>query len=229
MDRVCFVPYERLKLNAVTADGWMHMDQSRRHRRGTLECVQGLVTLNDIGAGEVALEVFEGAHRYHKLFFEQCMPLDSEEEKAANKRDWCRLSAEQKQWYLQQKGVKQVRVHAKAGSLILWDSRLPHHAMPPRDNSQRSKVDRSVIYSCMVPRSWATPKILKKRIKAFENGRATSHWPQDGNTFQYKPRTYSSDIELFESDFDPQERQLKFLPTQTTNYPLLRRLVGYEQ
>lgn len=68
-------------------------------------------------------------------------------------------------------GVKVTRVHAKKGSLILWDSRLPHHAVPPVEGNmlfmervvgllsvQRSGRARFCIYVCMVPRRLGTEK-----------------------------------------------------------------------
>jgi hypothetical protein len=164
MDRVCFVPHERLRLNKATQAGWPHLDQSRATRRGTLECVQGFLTLNAIGAGEVALTVYEGAHRYHKRFFDEVVSKDAERAHKCAKDDWLKFDAKgagaDRAWYMAQPGVREVRVHAPAGAVVLWESRLPHHAMPPADNAQRSTVDRFVIYSCMVPRAWATPGVV---------------------------------------------------------------------
>jgi ectoine hydroxylase-related dioxygenase (phytanoyl-CoA dioxygenase family) len=233
MDRVCFVPHERLRMNKANQAGWMHMDQARVARRGTLECVQGFVTLNDIGAGEVALQVLEGAHKYHRQFFDEHLAVvDPERLSKCQNADWHKFDKDEGRdhaWYLAQPGVREVRVHAPAGSMVLWDSRVPHHAMPPKDNAHRSQIDRFVIYSCMVPRAWATQENMKKRIKAFETGRATSHWPQDGKAFPKKPRTYGKDTVLLDPNDDPVEKQVALLPTRVSNYALLRRLVGYHQ
>ena len=231
MDRVCFVPYERLRINKANQAGWPHLDQARATRRGTLECVQGFVTLNDIGPNEVALQVYEGAHKYHKRFFEEVVCKDADRAHKCANDDWCKFDAAagtDRAWYMAQPGVKEVRVHAPAGSLILWESRLPHHAMPPADNAQRSRVDRFVIYSCMVPRAWASDAVLAKRIKSFEAGRATPHWPHEGKAFPHKPRTYGKDTTLLDPNFDPRVRQLPALETRTTNYGLVKRLVGFE-
>jgi len=231
MDRVCFVPNDRLKLNKGNEQGWPHLDQAQVNRRGTLECVQGFVTLNDIGEGEVSLQVYEGAHKHHKRFFTERVAKDQKRWEGCYSTDWCKLDAEgqDRAWYMNQTGVKEVRVHAKAGSLVLWDSRLPHHAMPPKENAKRSKVDRFVIYSCMVPRRWANSTALEKRMKAHEKGLATPHWPHDGKTFPYKPRTYSKDTPLIDPTFNPVERQLNPLPNKVSNYALVRRLVGYDE
>ncbi len=235
MDRVCFVPYTRMKLNKATEAGWPHMDQARVTRRGTLECVQGFVTLNEIGEGEVALTVYEGAHVHHRAFFDDHLSKDPERFAKCASHDWLKFDTKSagsdRAWYMAQPGVREVRVHAPAGSAVLWDSRLPHHAMPPKDNALRQQraTDRYVIYTCMTPREWATPKVLEKRIKQHETGRATSHWPQDGTAFPYKPRTYGAETALLDPTFDPVSRQLVHLPTRTTDYPLVRRLVGYTE
>jgi ectoine hydroxylase-related dioxygenase (phytanoyl-CoA dioxygenase family) len=187
MDRVCFVPAHRLRIHSGNTFGWWHIDQARRSRRGPLGCVQGFVSLNAIGTGEVALEVLAGAHQYHAQFFEAQLPLESPRELKCKNADWHKFSQEDFDWYLKQPNVCKTRVHMKPGSLVLWDSRMPHHAMPPADNAQRSTIDRYVIYSCMVPRAWVSPQTLKKRISYFEHGRTTSHWPQDGKPFGFKP------------------------------------------
>jgi hypothetical protein len=228
MDRACFVPYTRLKINKANQAGWWHLDQATTARRGTLECVQGFVTLNDIGAGEVALTVLEGAHRHHARFFSEHL---SEERVAKCKKDWVKFDpdAKDKEWYLAQEGVRETRVHAPAGSLVLWESRLPHHAMPPLDPAARSQIDRYVIYTCMVPRSWALLRILKKRTEAFESGRATSHWPHDARLFGEKPWVRGADPEevLIDPHYDPVTKQVAKLPGAVSDFAMVQKLVGY--
>lgn len=226
MDRVCFVPSNRLKITKRTEKGWLHLDQSSQNRRGPLHCVQGFITLNNIGAGEVSLEVLAGAHRHHKAFFEHLAATDKTRDEGSEKADWLKFSDDDLVWYEKQDGVERVRVHAPAGSIVLWDSRLPHHAVPPRDSAQRSSVDRYVIYVCMVPRAWASPATLLKRICAFEKGRATPHWPHDSRMFPLKPRTYGK--ELICKDFDVTQQVNK--TRQAVDDPtLFRRLIGYDK
>jgi len=227
MDRACFVPYTRLKINKGNAGGWVHIDQSAASRRGTLECVQGFVTLNDIGPGEVALTVYEGAHKHHSRFFSE--HLDAERSAKCATSNWLKFEEADKAWYLAQNGVKETRVHAPAGSLVLWESRLPHHAMPPETQAARSQIDRYVIYTCMVPRIWASEEALKKRIAAFEKGRATTHWPQDAKLFALKPRTYGGapDEVLLDPHYDPVTKQVAKLPGAVSDFALVQKLVGY--
>lgn len=226
MDRVCFVPSTRLKLNKKTQFGWMHLDQASRLRRGNLECFQGFITLNDIGENEVALEVLAGAHRYHRKFFEECMPMNSERELKCKNKEWLKFTPEDLAWFEKQEGVKRTRVHAKAGALVLWDSRIPHHAMPPKDNAKRSKVDRYVIYTCMVPLSWTDEKTRKYRTNAFLNGRGTPHWPHDRSMFGLKPQTYGAELPCPKFSIPDQLRRLKTKSTPK-EYEQIKALVGY--
>jgi hypothetical protein len=235
MDRICFVPYERLKMTARNEFGWPHLDQSREGRRGPLKCVQGLVTFNPIGPGEVALVVYQNSHKHHARFFTERVEHDADRNKTSLKKDFCKLTEQDRAWYLAQPGVEEVRVHAPEGSLILWDSRTVHHALPPLDNTQRSMMDRYVLYSCMVPRAWAKPSAIAKRIQHFENGRSTPHWPHDGLSFPSKPRVYSKEDRetMIDPAFDPKTRQpldafFAAFQENPSECALLRRLIGYD-
>ena len=231
MDRACFVPYEQLKMNAKNAKGWWHIDQARIARRGPLQCVQGLVTLNDMGEGEVCLEVLEGAHRHHAAFFRERIETDAKRQADTRNDDWYKFDADtggDLAWYLSQPGVKRVRCYAKAGSLILWESRLPHQAQPPQNNALRSKIDRYAIYACMIPREWVKDgKVLQKRQKHFESGRATPHWPDSAKPFPAKPRTYGTPLPF--PTYNVLESQVQVLEQRlgADDYARAKRLVGY--
>ena len=75
--------------------------------------------------------------------------------------------------------------------MILFYSTLAHCAVPTRSNN---KTHRLAFYISMLPRSLATPSELKRRKKALENLRTTSHWAcisfkQNGEF----PRTYGAE------------------------------------
>eukprot|EP00913_Durusdinium_trenchii_P014018 g13163.t1 len=82
-----------------------------------------------------------------------------------------------------------VLVAAKAGDLILWDSRTVHcntpgwapeaEGMPFTQCAQMEEWQllREVGYVCMTPAAWASDETLEQRRKAFEEGISTSHWP----------------------------------------------------
>lgn len=216
-DRACFVPSGRYPR---TSD-WLHLDQASEKRRGTLQCVQGMLVLEDIGDSEVALEVLRGAHLHH----EQLFAAPSLTEKRLNKcksAEWLKLTEADIKWYSGQKNVERIRIKARKGSLILWDSRLPHHAVPPCTGAQGK--DRFCIYVCMLPRRCATQARLKAHRKYFDEGRATSHWPQDAKVFQEKPQLYGQPLP--EYIFDPRA-QLHQRDTRVPDRDLMRRLAGF--
>lgn len=218
MDRVCFVPPSRLR----TTKTWWHLDQTNTEIRGKLACYQGFVTLEDIGEGEVALEVMSGAHRHHAAFFEE--HLSPEARKACQNGNWHKFTPEDRDWYVNHDDVRPERVHMPAGSLVLWDSRLPHHARPPADPKKRSDLARFVIYTCMLPRGDTPEKVLAKRIKAHNEGRAMSHWPNAPKLFALKPRTYGQELPCSNFDVDA---MLDRARSKVSDRALMRRLVGY--
>ena len=74
---------------------------------------------------------------------------------------------------------------------------------------------RMVVYVSMLPRERAGPKVLAKRIKAFEGLRMTTHWTDKCELFPKAPRHYGTPFPEF----------------NTIEAPVLtalgRRLVGY--
>lgn len=74
MDRVCFVPPTQL----LSGKTWWHLDQSRSTRIGSLQCVQGMLVLEDIDESDVALQVMAGTQKYHGKFFTEHMKGDTE-------------------------------------------------------------------------------------------------------------------------------------------------------
>merc|ERR1719453_2965317 len=151
---------------APTRGGWWHVDQNalRAGQRGRC-CVQGLVTLTDANAATGGLCVVPRSHR-----------------------DFAALCARA---LLARGGVL---VCARAGDLILWDSRTAHcntPALAPAEEAEeeeeegRAKRDpavslqRQVGYVCMTPARWATAETLARRRDAFVRGESTSHWPHE--------------------------------------------------
>ena len=77
--------------------------------------------------------------------------------------------------------------------MVLWDSRTVHCGKEP-DKNRSNKKFRNIVYLCMTPRKWCLNRDIKKRIKAFEETRLTSHWPHKPKLFPKNPRTYGGDI-----------------------------------
>jgi hypothetical protein len=50
------------------------------------------------------------------------------------------------------------------------------------------------VYVCMTPRNLATDAFLRKKQKAFNELRMTSHWPHKPKLFSVNPRTYGGPL-----------------------------------
>ena len=172
------LPPEETKRGWFRNNGWLHSDQS--FTRNEFECVQGWVTGFDVNENDASLTLLENSHKYHKKF--------REEFKVTDKSDWYKLNEEQLKFY-DKKKCKQKVVKCPAGSLVLWDSRTIHSGI--ECNKKRKKPNfRNVAYVCMTPRKWSTPADLKKKRKAFNELRTTTHWPHKIKLFPKTPRTY---------------------------------------
>ena len=92
------------------------------------------------------------------------------------------------------KAYPQTCVLAKAGSLIMWDSRTCHQGIEPRKERENTDTIRCVVYTCFLPRSRSDTKNLEKKRTAFNEGRMTSHWPNDIKLFPKYPRSYGNPL-----------------------------------
>ena len=172
---------------------WYHTDQSS-HKIGR-HCIQGMVNLYDVNENDATLSILEKSHNYHQSFFE--------DNNIDNKSDWYKLKSDEEKKYFLNKGCKQYAVKAKAGSLILWDSRTFHCGKEcNRDRDEENF--RMVIYVCMMPRTTVyDPKVYAKKQKAFENLRITSHWANQCFLFPKSPRTYGGELPEFNMIHQP--------------------------
>ena len=59
--------------------------------------------------------------------------------------------------------------------MVLWDSRTIHCGSEPIKGRKKMNM-RNIVYICMQPRCLAKPNTLKRRIKAFEENRMSTHW-----------------------------------------------------
>lgn len=172
----------------LTNGGWWHTDQNSTkgpHRQGRVT-VQGLVTYFDATAETGGLCVIPGSHKHHE---EVCQRAHT----AGMKIDYVSVEHTDPIFKL----AEPVLVCAKAGDLILWDSRTIHCNTPAlhmakynedplsfkqTQNSDASGGDstellRLVAYVCMVPRSHASMEIMERRKQTFVHKMPTSHYP----------------------------------------------------
>lgn len=161
---------------------WYHTDQS--YTRTDFECLQSWVTGFDVNEGDATLAFIEGSHKFHKEF--------KEEFDVTNKSDWYQHNPEELEFY-KKKGLTEKTITCPAGSMVFWDSRLIHCGIPQMKEREKPNY-RCVAYICMTPRSRATQANLKKKQKAFEEQRLTSHWPHKPKLFSKNPRTYGNPL-----------------------------------
>jgi len=164
---------------------WFHTDQS--YLRNNKICVQGMVTAFDIENGDATLSVLENSHKYHKKFAETFNVKDDE--------DWYALSNEELSFYKNHK-CREHRILAKAGSLILWDSRTIHYGALPL-NKKKSNI-RFVTYISQLPKKFATKSIIKKKRQIFEGLRMTTHWANKNILFRKYPCKRNKKISYIE-------------------------------
>jgi ectoine hydroxylase-related dioxygenase (phytanoyl-CoA dioxygenase family) len=150
------------------------------------------VTLNDVNEGDATLQFLEKSHLFHKTFAnDHGDKIDEKDIKA----DWYQLSDEQMMWY-ENKGCTRTSIRCKAGDIVFWDSRTIHAGQEAIKGREKPN-ERYVIYVCMQPRSFASEKMLQKKLKAFEEQRTTSHWPCNIKLFSKNPRTYGRELKAF--------------------------------
>lgn len=187
------LPPEITNKGYFTGNKWYHTDQS--YTRNNLECYQGMVMGYDVNKGDATLACIEGSHRYHKKFAKKF--------KKSNKSEWYKLNDDETKWYIKKCNKKnntsdsEICVLAKAGDLILWDSRTIHFGKEC-DKGRKKKNIRLCVYACQLPRSHIKinkEKELLKKQKAFEEMRVTSHWPIKTKLFGKNPNTYGKKIQ----------------------------------
>lgn len=161
---------------------WYHTDQS--YLRPDFECIQSWVTAYDVDPGDATLAFMESSNIYHEEFAQKFEIKD--------KSDWYKHTREEQKFY-EDKGCEEKKITCKEGSMVFWDSRTIHcgtEALRKRDE----KKLRNVVYICMTPRERATEANLKKKRKAFENLRMTTHTPHKPKLFPVNPRTYGGPL-----------------------------------
>jgi hypothetical protein len=176
------LPHEITRRGWNRGNTWYHTDQS--YTRPEFECIQSWITGLDVKDGDATLGFMEGSHAFHQEFAETFGIRD--------KSDWCKLTREQEDFYLE-KGCAYKKIRCPKGSLVLWDSRTIHcgvEAVKGRLNPNT----RAIVYVCYTPRRLATSSILTKRIKAWNELRMTTHWPHKCILFGKRPRTYGKSL-----------------------------------
>jgi hypothetical protein len=167
-DGTCYVNSDTIKRDNV----WIHTDQAPITKG--LQCYQGFVSLTDnINRTWVC---YEGSHKLHEEY--------AKEKNLTSKKNWLLIDNE----YLEKIKEKKKIIHVKAGSLVLWDSRIFHQNQYGGD----CKEERLIQYVSYLPRKDLKEKIREKRMKYFLSRRTTSHWPYPVKVNGKQPQTYGN-------------------------------------
>ena len=161
---------------------WYHTDQT--YTENKFKCIQSWVTGLDVNDGDATLSLMEGSNKYHKEFAEHFGITD--------KKNWFKLTKEQEEFY-NEKGCHYKNIKCPKGSLVFWDSRTIHCGIEAAKTRLMPNF-RAIVYLCYMPRQLCSKANLKKKQKAFEELRATSHWPCKPTLFSKSPRTYGGEM-----------------------------------
>ena len=162
---------------------WYHTDQS--YTKPDFSCLQSWITGLDVNEGDATLSIMEGSNKYH-LEFQQRFNI-------TDKDNWYKLNEEQTQFYLE-KGCTFKHIKCPKGSLVLWDSRTIHCGIEAFKNRAVPNI-RAIVYLCYMPRQLCDKNNIKKKQKAFNELRTTSHWPCKIKLFPKNPRTYGRELQ----------------------------------
>ncbi len=163
---------------------WFHVDQS--FTKKGLKCIQGWVNAFETNPGDATITILETSHKFHEEFASTFSISD--------KSDWYKFTETELQFYNDRNCIEQ-KISCPRGSLVLWDSRLVHCGTEPLKQRPERNF-RCVIYVCYQPREYTDTKNLKKKQKAFNELRTTSHWSSKVILFPKVPRTYGGEIPI---------------------------------
>ena len=114
-----------------TTGGWYHVDQNFWNvGRQDLACVQALVTLTDVHEGTGGLVLFPGSHHHFARLSKLKRVKGEYQDKS---EDYVRFEDKDLERVLGKRGKCNMLpslVRARAGDMILWDSRVVHSGTP---------------------------------------------------------------------------------------------------
>jgi hypothetical protein len=176
------LPPEVTKRGWNKQNTWYHTDQS--YTENDFKCIQSWVTGLDVNHGDATLAIMEGSNKFHR----ECGELFQLKEKG----NWYKLNKEQEAFYIA-KGCTYKNIKCPKGALVFWDSRTIHCGVEAVKTRAQPNF-RAIVYLCYMPRALCSAVNLKKKQKALEELRSTSHWPSKPKLFGKSPRTYGGEL-----------------------------------
>jgi hypothetical protein len=176
------MPPEVVKRGWNRNNTWYHTDQS--FARNEFECVQSWVTGLDVNEGDATLAFLEGSNQFHAEVASKFSKTDS--------ADWAKLSKEEETYYVE-KGCAYKKIKCPKGSMVFWDSRTIHCGSEAIKGRAKENL-RAIAYLCYLPRSLCSKANIKKKQKAYNELRRTTHNPVKVKLFPKHPRTYGNPL-----------------------------------
>lgn len=136
---------------------WLHQDQ---HAANPSYSVQGLLNLLEVGEHDAG---FVCVPRSHKTYVHKGETL-------AKKKNWVLIPDSDPH---QEKAVKLL---IPKGCYTLWSSRTVHANVGISKEKKLTGINRLSAYITFAPKSWQTPKAIKKRQQIYRQGKAANHW-----------------------------------------------------
>ena len=193
---------------------WPHVDQGN-NIGSHFHCIQGFINLLPADEYTGGFVVARRSHLHHAELMQKqtknsanYLPMD--------------FSSPQIQAFMHKFPLE--FVHATAGSIVLWDSRLVHSNTHAAKNKPRApdprtpNLLRAVAYVTLMPKSRQTNKDHDMRQRMFAEGAQTNHWSTDDGMRKVHmayPRHRS-----FKT-----MRSAALTPTQIQNVPQYRALI----
>jgi hypothetical protein len=171
---------------------WLHWDQSPNC---PIHSYQGFVNLLDVttmpGRHNATFTFLESSHLHQRQFWTQFI-------RSENPRFFRLEKQDHFDFFNLSKSCAYKALDLQAGDFVLWNSRLVHQGRtavkPHASQLQMGRgFERSVVYVSMQPKKYATDLDKKKKRKAFEELRTTTHEASYGvSLFTKFPRIFSA-------------------------------------
>lgn len=168
-----FRPWQQYNDSWKTRGGWWHIDQNSLKgptRTGRVS-IQSLITINDVTELTGGFAAIPGSHHFHEELSEQFAATQEV------KLDHILLHPHEN---IHIATLPKLLISAKAGDMILWDSRLVHCNMPAITTGNpyvpEGELLRLVGYVCMQPRIAAPDGSALTKKLGLLCQIPTSHW-----------------------------------------------------
>ena len=164
----------RIHFSASPASGLnLHMDQNPFKKIGR-HCIQGMIPFLDVTEDIGGLKLVPKSHSDE--IQEQIRKERSILQRILSSGDFVKVDDAKYD-------PEAIVVEAKAGDLILWDSRVIHGSrVGPTTLQPGGGLARCTGLVCMTPRARASQEVLNKREAAFQSGAGFTHWPHEAVT-----------------------------------------------